>query len=67
MVIDKKTLAYISESFKSNLSNNDPVSGMVNYKTFSNGLTGVDNGEMTLPAKNLKLTVVNSNYAKKLK
>jgi hypothetical protein len=67
MVIDKKTLAYISQSFKSNLSNNDPVSGKVNYKTFANGLTAVDNGEMTLPAKNLKMTVVNSNYAKKLK
>lgn len=67
MVIDKKSLAYINQSFKSNLSNNDPISGMVNYKTFANGLTAVDNGEMTLPAKNLKITVVNSNYAKKLK
>lgn len=67
MELDKKTLAYISESFRSTLSNKDSVSGAVNYKTFSNGLTGVDAGDMTLPAKNLKLTVVNSNYAKKLK
>jgi hypothetical protein len=67
MIIDKKTLAYISESFQSKLTNNDPVSVMVSYKTFSNGLTAVDNGEMNLPAKNIKLTVVNSDYAKKLK
>jgi hypothetical protein len=66
MIITKKTLAYISQSFKTNLSNNDPVSGSVNYKTFSNGLTAIDNGNLILPAKNLKLQVTNSSYAKKM-
>ena len=67
MNITKKTMAYISQSFKSNLSNNDPISGMLNYKTFNNGLTAIDNGNLLLQAKNLKLQVTNSNYAKKMK
>jgi hypothetical protein len=66
MNIIKTSLAYMSQSFKSTLSNNDPVSGSVNYKTFSNGLTAIDNGNMSLPAKKLKLHVTNSNYAKKM-
>ena len=68
MNIAKGTLAYLNQSFKTTLSNkeNDPISGTVNYKTFSNGLTGVDNGEMDLLAKNLKLTLSNTNYAKKM-
>jgi hypothetical protein len=66
MNIIKPTLAYTSQSFKSTLSNNDPVSGSVTYKTFSNGLTAIDSGHLTLPAKDLKLHVINSNYAKKM-
>jgi hypothetical protein len=66
MNIAKKTLAYISQSFKSSLSNNDPVSGLVNYKTFTNGLTAIDNGNLMLPAKKIKLHLVNSGYAKKM-
>ncbi len=60
------TLAYISQSFSSTLSNGDAISGTANYKTFSNGLTAFDSGELDLPAKNMKLMISNSNYAKKL-
>jgi hypothetical protein len=66
MNITKGTLAYISQSFKSSLANNDPYTGEVNYKTFKNGLTAIDNGNLILPARNLKLHVVNTNYAKKM-
>jgi hypothetical protein len=66
MNITKKKLSYISQSFKSNLANNDPVSGSVNYKTFSNGLTAIDNGNLILPAKKIKLHLTNSGYAKKM-
>lgn len=66
MIINRPGLAYASQSFKSTLANNDPVSGSVNYKTFRNGLTAIDTGHLNLPAKNLKLHVTNSNYAKKM-
>ncbi|HEY2648223.1 MAG TPA: hypothetical protein VGI38_03485 [Puia sp.] len=66
MTITKKNLAYISKSFKSSLANNDPVSGSVNYKTFTNGLTAIDNGNLILPAKKIKLHLINSAYAKKM-
>lgn len=60
------TLAYISQSFKSTITNGDAISGTINYKTFSNGLTAINNSELDLPAKNMKLMVSNTNYAKKL-
>jgi hypothetical protein len=60
------TLAYISQSFKSTITNGDAISGTINYKTFSNGLTAIDNGELDLPAKSMKLMISNTNYAKKL-
>ncbi len=60
------TLAYISQSFKSTITNGDAISGTINFKTFSNGLTAMNNGELDLPAKNMKLMVSNTNYAKKL-
>ena len=58
--------AYISQSFSSTLANGDVVTGTINYQTFSNGLTAINNGEIDLPAKNLKLMMSNTNYAKKL-
>jgi len=66
MKVTRGTLAYVSQSFKSTVSNGDAVSGNINYKTFNNGLTAIKNGEMDLPAKNMKLMVSNTNYAKKL-
>lgn len=60
------TLAYISLSFKSTLTNGDAITGNCNYKTFSNGLTAFNNGELDLPAKNMKLMISNTSYAKKL-
>ena len=64
--LDASTLAFISQTFKSTVTSGDALAGTVNYKTFSNGLTAIDNAELNLPAKNLKLMVSNSNYAKKL-
>jgi hypothetical protein len=64
--VHKGTLAYVSQRFKSTVSNGDAVSGTINYKTFNNGLTAINNGELDLPAKNMKLMLTNSNYAKKL-
>lgn len=64
--VARGTLAYVSQSFKSTVSNGDAVSGTINYKTFNNGLTAINNGELDLPAKNMKLMLTNSNYAKKL-
>ena len=58
--------AYISQSFNTTVTNGDAMSGTINYQTFSNGLTAINNGEMDLPAKNMKLMISNSNYAKKL-
>ena len=48
------------------VTNGDALAGTVNYKTFDNGLTAVDNAELDLPAKDLKLMISNSGYAKKL-
>ena len=59
------SLAFISETFKSTASG-DAISGTVNYKTFSNGLTAIDSGELDLPAKNMKIMFSNTNYAQKL-
>jgi len=66
MNITAGTLAIISQNFKSTVSNGDAISGMFNYQTFSNGLTAFNSGELDLPAKNMKLMISNSNYAKKL-
>jgi hypothetical protein len=66
MNVTRGTLAYVSQSFKSTVTNGDAVSGTINYKTFNNGLTAINNGELDLPAKNMKLMITNSNYAKKL-
>ena len=60
------TYAYISQSFKSTVTNGDAISGTINYQTFSNGLTAINNGELDLPAKSMKLMISNTNYAKKL-
>ena len=62
----KGSYAYISQNFSSTVTNGDPVSGTVNYQTFKNGLTAINNDEIDLPAKKLKLMISNSNYAKKL-
>ena len=66
LILNSTTLGYISESFKSAMSNGDAIAGTVNYKTFDNGLTAIDNAALDLPAKNLKLMISNSNYAQKL-
>lgn len=66
MMIATGTLAFISQSFSSTITNGDAISGTINYKTFSNGLTAINNGELDLPAKNMKLMISNTNYAKKL-
>ena len=62
----KGSYAYISQTFTSTLTNGDAVTGTINYQTFSNGLTAINNGELDLPAKNMKLMISNANYAKKL-
>jgi len=66
MNITTGTLAFISQSFKSTVSTGDAISGTANYQTFSNGLTAFNSGELNLPAKDMKLMITNSNYAKKL-
>jgi hypothetical protein len=66
MNITAGTLAFISQSFQSTLSNGDAADGTFNYKTFSNGLTAFDSGDLDLPAKKMKLRISNTNYAKKL-
>ncbi len=66
MQVTAGTFAYISQSFSSTVSNGDAVSGTFNYKTFSNGLTAFDSGQLDLPAKKMKLMISNTNYAKKL-
>jgi len=66
LMLNSTTLAYISETFKTAMSNGDAVAGTVNYKTFDNGLTAIDNLDLELPAKTMKLMVSNTNYAKKL-
>jgi hypothetical protein len=66
MQVATGSLAYISQSFSSTVTSGDAISGTINYKTFSNGLTAINNGELDLPAKNMKLMVSNTGYAKKL-
>jgi len=66
MKLTTGTLAYISQSFTSTVTGGDAISGVCNYKTFSNGLTAFNTGELDLPAKDMKLMVSNSGYAKKL-
>jgi hypothetical protein len=60
------SLAIISESFKSTVTSGDAIAGTANYKTFGNGLTAFNNGELDLPAKSMKLMISNSGYAQKL-
>jgi len=66
MLVATGSLAYISQSFSSTVTSGDAISGSINYKTFNNGLTAINNGELDLPAKNMKLMISNTNYAKKL-
>jgi hypothetical protein len=66
MNVAKGTLAYISQSFKSTVTNGDAIAGTSNFKTFDNGLTAFNSGELDLPAKSIKLMISNTNYAKKL-
>jgi hypothetical protein len=66
LLVNSTSLAYISENFKSTMSNGDAIGGIVNYKTFDNGLAAVDNATLDLPAKTMKIMISNSNYAKKL-
>jgi hypothetical protein len=66
MKITPGTMAYISQSFSSTINGGDAISGVCNYKTFSNGLTAFDSGELDLPVKKMKLMVSNTGYAKKL-
>lgn len=60
------TLAYISLNIKSTTTSGDAMTETCNYKTFNNGLTAFNDGELDLPAKKMKLMITNSNYAKKL-
>jgi len=66
MQVATGTYAYISQSFTSTISGGDAISGSCSYKTFSNGLTAFNTGEMDLPAKKMKLMISNTGYAKKL-
>src|SRR5579863_5623539 len=66
MKVATGTYAYISQSFTSTVTGGDAISGICNYKTFSNGLTAFNTGELDLPAKNMKLMISNTGYAKKL-
>jgi hypothetical protein len=66
LLLNSTSLAYISETFKSAMSGGDAIGGTVNYKTFDNGLTAIDNATLDLPAKSMKIMISNSNYAKKL-
>jgi hypothetical protein len=65
MVISSGNLAINNQRFSST-SDGDAISGNINYRTFDNGLTAFDSGELDLPAKNMKLMISNTNYAKKL-
>jgi hypothetical protein len=60
------TLAFVSLNIKSTTTSGDAMTETCNYKTFSNGLTAFNDGELDLPAKSMKLMITNSNYAKKL-
>ncbi len=60
------TLAFVSLNIKSTTTKGDALTETCNYKTFSNGLTAFNDGELDLPAKSMKLMITNSNYAKKL-
>jgi hypothetical protein len=51
--------------FSSTVTSGDAIQA-ANYKTFSNGLTAFNDGELDLPAKKMKLMISNTNYAKKL-
>jgi len=66
MNLNAGTLAFVNQGFQSTLANGDSVDGKFNYKTFSNGLTAFDTGELDLPAKKMQLRISNTNYAKKL-
>jgi hypothetical protein len=65
MHIASGNLAIINQNFKST-SEGDAIAGNFNYKTYDNGLTAFESGELDLPAKNMKLMISNTNYAKKL-
>ena len=64
LVLNQGSLAFVSRSFATTYNGTDAVNGTLNYKTFSNGLTTMDAGEIDLPAKNIKLMVSNGNFAK---
>ena len=66
LVVARGSLAYENQAFATTVTNGDAMTGTVGYKTFSNGLTAADSGELDLPAKDMKLMISNTNYAKKL-
>jgi len=64
LVLNQGSLAFVSRSFTTTYNGTDAVNGNLNYKTFANGLTTMDAGEIDLPAKNIKLMISNGNFAK---
>lgn len=64
MVLNQGALSFVKQSFNTTVNGTDAVTGSVSYKTYSNGLTAVDAGEIDLPAKNIKLMMSNSGFAK---
>ena len=65
MSVAAGTFAYISQNFSSTLTSGDAISGTANYKTFSNGLTAFNDGQLDLPVKKMKLMIVEYELCQK--
>jgi hypothetical protein len=63
-MFNKNVLLYLSQEI-STVMNGDPIKAVVTYET-ANGLNRVIKIEVTLPVPNIRLTLLNSDFARKL-
>jgi hypothetical protein len=63
--IDPTTNLFKYKEFKS-LLGKDPISGQVNYESFSSGVSHVSSTNMDMPAKQMTVKAVNQDYSQRV-
>ena len=62
VIVDELSSSYVKKIFSSYLGE-DPVSGVIYYEAFENGLNHVSKMELNLPGQNMKITAQNKDYS----
>jgi len=63
--VDPTTNLFKYKEFKS-LLGKDPISGQVNYESFSSGVSHVSSTNMDMPAKKMTVKAVNQDYSQRV-